>query len=325
VPVLTALPSLLRQGDLEVVSTLHQRMGDDLERAGQQDADHDERGWGRVFGGSIQVHQNGVTAPELDGNLAGFQAGLDLYQAAQANGERQHNAGFYGAFARARTEVEGMTGTTAEPGRVGSLRPEITALGAYWTYRRAPAGFYLDAIAQRSWYGGALDAVTGVASAIGGTGMLGSISFGYGIALSSGWMLEPQLQLIRQGSNIDGLAIPNAEVSFSGGYSTTGRLGLRLVGDYRADDGTRTMPYVRANLWHGFDTEQRTTFRTAAAASPLLTRMGHDTGELGAGFSRGVTERFSVHGEIDYRFDLGSGEGLALRGTSGTLGFRYYW
>jgi outer membrane autotransporter protein len=55
-----------------------------------------------------------------------------------------------------------------------------------------------------------------------------------------------------------------------------------------------------------------------------MTQSGYDTGELGAGFSRGLSNRFSVYGEVDYRFELGGG-GTEVRGTSGSLGFRYWW
>lgn len=323
--MVTALPELLRQGGLDMLGTLHQRMGGDLQRMGLVDEDHDDRAWGRIFGSRIRQQQDNVTAPEAKGNAWGFQGGIDLYQSVEESGEEQHNAGIYGAYLRANADITAMTGATLQPALVGELRPEITALGAYWTYQREPIGFYLDAIVQRSWYDGEAEAVTGVRADIDGTGLLGSIEIGYGFDVSDNWMLEPQAQLIRQSSDIEDMAIPNAVVSYDSASSTVGRLGARLVGDYVDDDGSQFKPYLRANWWHGFDRSQNTVFRSEAAATPIATRIGYDSGEVGLGFSRSLDNQFSVYGELDYMFSLDDENGAEIKGASASLGFRYYW
>jgi outer membrane autotransporter protein len=325
VPWATALPGLLRAGALDIVSNLHKRMGDDLELLDRPDVEHNDRGWGRAFGGNIRQRQDNVTTPYARGEEWGLQGGMDLYTTVEADGTRQHNVGLYGSYLYADVTVRGMTGAQANPAVVGRLTPETLALGAYWTYKQGPAGFYLDAIAQRSWFRGDGEAVTGVRSDIDGTGTLGSLEIGYGFDLSKTWMLEPQAQVIRQGINLDSFNIPHADISYPSSWSTVGRLGVRLRGDYLTADQKEVKPYVRVNLWRGFNDTQRTEFRTLAATTPIVTDIGYTSAELGGGLSMSVSERFSVYAEVDHLFSLDDDDETQEKGTSGSLGFRYYW
>jgi outer membrane autotransporter protein len=317
VPWLTALPGLLRQGNLDLIDNLHRRMGDDL--SGMQ---NDDRLWARVFGGdAIRQRQDNVTSPQGEGSNWGFQAGVDLFQSRDGEGKR-HDVGFYGAHLEARSNITGMTGASEEPTWMGILRPETTAAGAYWTYKAsAGLGFYTDLIAQYNWYSGNGQAVTGAQAKIKGNGVLGSLELGYGTQMSQHWTIQPQAQLVAQKSRIDSIGIANATVKFEDKLSLAGRLGIRMVGDYTTG-GHQWKPYVRTNLWHGFDGKQNTVIQNPAATTPIATQMGYDALEAGAGFTVALNRNVSLYGEADHVFAVGKASSQLSKGVTGSLGIR---
>jgi outer membrane autotransporter protein len=317
VPLVTALAGVVRQGDLDLLDSLNKRVGDELAaRSGG-------RVWARTFGnGSITQRQGNVTSPEVDGSNRGMQVGVDLFRSTQNDGARG-DVGFYVGRVQAKAEVSGMTGATAAPAWVGALRPETSTLGVYWTHHAA-SGVYVDTVAQHSWYSGDLNAVTGVSASIGGTGLLGSLELGYRHPLGPRWTLEPQAQLIGQRASLDDIAIPNASVSFDDQLTTTARLGLRLVGDY-VNAGQQWKPYLRANLWHGFDDTQSTVFRTAAVATSIQTQTGYDSGEAGLGFTLALSDGVILYGELDHVFSIGGDANRFSKGVSGSVGVRINW
>jgi outer membrane autotransporter protein len=316
VPWATALPSVLRQGGLDLLGTAHKRKGDELNGLDSHNSNQN-RAWGRFLASDTRQNLNNVTSPEVNGQSRGLQFGVDLYQ------HQEHELGLYAGWLKANAEVSGKTGATPGTAWVGSLAPEITAVGSYWTYR-APSHLYLDAVVQKSWFGGNGTAATGVQTDIKGGGLLASVEVGYGFDLAKHWLLEPQAQLVQTSTHLDAQAIPNATVDYGSHSSRVGRLGLRLLGDYTLSSDKAIKPYLRANLWQGFGGDQRTSFVNAAAVTPILTQASYRSGELGAGFSMSLGSGVSLYGEIDRMFSIG-GEASATRGTSGSLGLRFAW
>jgi OOP family OmpA-OmpF porin len=305
-------------GDMDMLDTLHRRVGDDL--AGSV---NDSRVWARLFASdSITLAQDNVTSPSADARNWGFQVGADLYQNREPDGSKQNDAGFYVGKVRTDADVSGMTGATRNPAWVGSLNPEASVLAGYWTHKTG-SGFYFDAVAQHSWYGGNGQAVTGTGVDIGGTGKLFSLEVGRGFDLAEKWQIEPQAQLVYHSSDLDDLAIPNATVSFGDNDSAVGRLGLRLVGDYRLSDDRPLKPYLRANWWHAFDSNYQTTFRTAAASTVINTDGSYNSGEIGAGFTLQLAESVIMYGELDHMFQLTGGANKELsKGVAASIGVR---
>jgi outer membrane autotransporter protein len=306
----------LQQSNLDMLDTLHRRVGDDLNVM-----QNDDRLWARMFGSdSIQQRLDNPTLPEAEGSNWGFQIGVDLYQSKEDDGKRT-DAGFYLGRLDAKSDITGMTGASPTPAWMGTLRPQSTLLGLYWTHKTA-SQWYFDLVGQGSWFSGDARAVTGISAPIDGSGLLGSIELGYSHALNEHWTLQPQAQFVAQRNTIDDIAIPNATVSFDSDIAKTGRLGLRLVGDYTSDAGRQWKPYLRANLWHGFDGTQTMLFTNDAASTPIATQLGYDSGELGAGFTLALNDKVNLYGEIDHLFALGGGAGELSKGISGAIGIR---
>ena len=316
VPLLAALPGTLRRGDLAMLGTYHKRMGDENGAVGA-DFTVPGRVWGRVIGDSGRFRQGGDTSPTTDGRLYGFQLGVDLFRFGSASGH--HDVGVYGGYTDARFAVNGFAGGVQNR-YVGRLDPDATYAGLYWTYL-ANSGFYVDTVVQRSWYGGRTNAVNGNRTEIDGTGILASVETGYAIPLSSTWVLEPQAQIIAQGSSIDPVAIPNAIVTQADRGQLTGRLGLRTRARYELGSGT-VQPYFRANLWKAFRSTDRTIFTNGASTTVIRTPNDALWGEAGAGLTWSISPGFALYGEADRRFVIDKQQGATGHSTSASVGLK---
>lgn len=316
VPLLAALPATLRRGDLAMLGTYHKRMGDGSGPV----ADGftvPGRLWGRALADDGRFRQRGDVRPTADGHLYGFQLGVDLFRFGTAGGH--HDLGIYGGYTDGRYTVRGLAGGV-ENSLAGRLDPNTRYAGVYWTYQ-SNAGLYVDTVVQHSWYGGRATAANGVRMPIDGTGILASVETGYAIPLSARWVLEPQAQLIAQGTAIDDVAITNALIQQRDRGQLTGRLGLRTRARYETGMGA-IQPYLRANLWKAFASTDRMLIVTPAATTIVRTPNSALWGEAGAGLTWSLGARLSLYGEADYRKSLDKDRGMVGHSTSGSIGLR---
>ena len=163
--------------------------------------------------------------------------------------------------------------------------------------------------------------MNGNRSDIDGTGILASVESGYAIPLSATWVLEPQGQVIAQGTSLDPVAIPNATVTQANSGQLTGRLGLRTRGRYELGTGS-VQPYFRANLWKTFRSTDRTLFATAAATTVIRTPNAALWGEAGAGLTWALRPNLALYGEADRRFTLDDSQGVTGHSTSASVGLK---
>ena len=112
--------------------------------------------WGRFFGQTVDNHYRAFADPRADGNLGGFQGGIDLLRGSLIAGQYDR-AGLYGAFGDTDVHVDGLVTNPAATayilGRTGSLHLDAWSGGAYWTHI-GPTGWYLDAVLQGTSYSG---------------------------------------------------------------------------------------------------------------------------------------------------------------------------
>ncbi len=155
---------------------------------------------------------------------------------------------------------------------VGRIDAKSSSVGGYATLVGA-AGWYVDAVLMRSWFKGDASASSDLAIDIDGTGWAASLEAGYPIALSTRWTLEPQAQIVWQDISLDDRADMFSAIDFAGGDSFTGRLGLRLQGEY-GSGAARFQPYLHASLWHGLSGHSTTRFGT----DPIRTDLRPDRG-----------------------------------------------
>jgi len=228
-----------------LVGTFHERMGDSAQ--GLAPGGADDRLWGRVFGlaGSVEGQAGGKTTdnPDYDAALIGFEAGGDLYRAANAAGTRQA-AGLSGGFGHMGADVRTQGGVDA-----GDTRMNVFSGGGYWTSLGA-GGWYVDARALASLYDASASSFQNVQFDTLGAGLAGSLEACYPLALMPGLVAEPQLQAVAQGLWLGDGSDGHAGISFDDAASLATRAGLRLAYTQAGDDGLNVTLWARGDLWH---------------------------------------------------------------------------
>lgn len=309
--VYAGLPGLARFIGLEILGTFHERQGEQslLTKNGALSS-----AWGRAFGSKTEVHRGGPLAPEFDGHLYGFQAGMDLGAAEIWAGHRDH-FGLFGGHAEADGDVRGFSIGQRRLAS-GVVPMDATSLGLYWTHV-GPSGWYLDTVLLHSWIDGEPRSNRGVGIDLEGHASTASVEGGYPIWLTDRISLEPQAQIIWQHVAFDTTQDRFSSIAFDADNAWTGRIGARLQGTF-PDDSTIWRPYLKVNLWHNFDATDWTRFGTVA----LPASFGATSLEVGAGVVATLSENVSLFAVADYTTNL---NGPHRDTIEGNLGVRITW
>ncbi|MDH7791322.1 autotransporter outer membrane beta-barrel domain-containing protein [Ochrobactrum sp. AN78] len=311
VPVYSALPPVAHHLALTTLGTFHERRGEqDLLRSGG----YLPATWARLFGQDIDTKWKGTVAPGLDGKLFGIQAGQDLWGRETDSGHSDRFGLFFG-YTRVTGDITGQALGWNDLA-VGDLEMTGTSFGGYWTHI-GPQGWYLDAVLMGTWYGGDASSNAGQSIDIDGHGVTASLEGGYPIALSGSWTLEPQAQLIWQSLSLDDQADRYSSVSFDSDNAWTGRIGMRLQGAEDTSIG-KLRPYLKANLWQNFSSDQTVRFAT----DPIVTDLKGTSLEVGGGLTLDITEKASLYATADYTTNLG---GERNRIWEGNIGLNVKW
>ncbi len=309
VPLFAALPEQLRLGNTLMLGSLHQRIGDGAGSGVERQT------WARLISAERTVAQNGDVSPRSQGRLHGLQAGIDLWA------QPGWRAGLYVGQLNGTMNVRGFASSVADQ-NVGGNRLRSHYLGAYTTYHHTN-GFYVDTVLQGGQHRYGVSPLTAPASHGKGDSLLASVEVGRGYQLPSGWMLEPQLQLIHQRIELDGVVITGADVQQNTHSRWTVRAGLRLKGELSTTAG-KLQPYARLNLYHGSKGRDVTRFTGPAGATDVATGTGGASTELAAGATLALSTSTSLYGEIGTVWAAG-GHARHSGGLNGTLGLRVRW
>lgn len=311
VPTWSALPPAAAQLTMAALGTFHDRQGDQrlLSETGALSA-----GWGRIYGKNFDQTWAGTVTPRLDGTLNGFQVGNDLFGAQTAGGQTWRTGLFVG-HSRLRGDVDGFN-EGFQGKRAGNIDLEGDSYGVYSTLTD-PLGWYVDTVAMGTRLDGDNRSERGVKLDTRGHALTLSVEAGYPFALTGDWIVEPQVQVIRQKVSLDIQDDGISRVSFDSDAAWTGRLGARLKGRY-AVNGQPLEPYLRANLWHTFSGTDTVAF----GADQIDTRQQSSSADLGVGLVLGLAPSVSVYAGVDYSRDIDSN---AMRGMTGNLGMRVSW
>lgn len=308
VPTYAVLPPAVHHLAMSSLGTFHERRG---EQALLNGSGALSNSWGRVFGQNVERKWSGTVEPTFDGRLSGFQLGQDLL----GWNDGADRIGLMGGQARMHGDVRGQALGWNDLA-VGSAEIESDSLGAYWTHV-APKGWYLDAVVMKSWFDGRARSEAAVGVDLDGDGLSASVEGGYPFALTSEWSLEVQGQVVWQDFSFDDQADAYSTVTFDTEEAWTTRLGLRLQGDLNPA-GTPVQPYLKANIWHGLGSEQRTGFDQDWIVSDLEgTSL-----EVGGGFAAFMTSAISLYASADYTTEI---DGPKREIIEGTIGISIRW
>jgi autotransporter-associated beta strand protein len=315
-----ALPSQLRQSDLGMLANLHQRIGDDDVRgsagAASSAASGHRRAWGRLISTDMDIRQGGTVSPHTEGRVTGLQAGTDLLATPD------WRAGIYVGQLEGDTQVRGFaSGLLNTAAGRNDLRSQY--LGLYGTYA-GERGFYADVVLQAGRHRYTVQPLAGAGASGKGNSLLASIEVGKAFALgTSGWSIEPQLQLIHGRQRLDDVSIAGAVVQQDADSGWTGRAGVRVKGSFATGAGT-LQPYGRLNVYRSAKGNDVARFVNTAAITPVGAPIGSTSTELAAGFTLAVSQRTSLYGELGKLWASG---GSARVGSSvnAAAGVRVKW
>ncbi|MDR7223185.1 autotransporter outer membrane beta-barrel domain-containing protein [Aminobacter aminovorans] len=309
--VYSVMPPMARDVALATLGTFHERRGEQGFLAGGDDF---STTWGRVFGSSARQDWAGTVSPSADSTTLGIQAGLDFWRGETQAGAR-NAAGMFLGYASLNADISGAVQGQADLA-AGKLDLDAYSVGGYYTHVGA-GGWYVDAVLMGTWLGGDASSDRAIGIDADGRVVTASLEAGAPIALTEGWMLEPQAQIIWQDVSLDDANDTLSGVRFDEGRGVTGRIGARLQGTFDTASG-QLKPYLKANLWHGFDGEDVTYFDSDA----IRIETGGTRLELGAGISHAFTDKVSAFAVADYTFNLG---GERSRTFEGNIGLQVKW
>ncbi len=323
VPLFAALPEQLRQGNLAMLGSLHQRIGDDdmkTAAAGAQttaapSAIGERRAWGRVLSTGRTIQQGGTVSPHSEGRLTGLQAGTDLWTNAQ------WRTGLYVGQLDGDMQVKGFArGIANLPVGSNDLRSQY--LGGYATYTDT-SGFYVDGVLQAGRHRYEVKPQTSLRTKGKASSLSASLELGQSFALGEGWQIQPQAQLVHQRLDQGDVDIAGARVRQDRDSTWLARVGVRVKGDIATSAG-RLQPYARVNLYRASGGNDVTRFVNPAASTAIASSRGGTSTELAAGFTLGLSESTSLYGEVGKLWALG-GDTRVKSSIDASVGIKVRW
>lgn len=312
VPVYSVVVPAVQLMTLQALGTFHDRQGEQslLTETGPVPA-----GWGRTYGSDVNKSWSGTVSPSFDGNVKGYQVGHDVYASETRGGQTQRFGLFIGQ-SRLRGDVKGFN-MGWQDNRSGRVKLDGDNVGAYWTLAD-PTGWYVDLVAMGTRLDGENTSDRGVKMDTKGHALALSAEVGYPVAVSDNWVVEPQVQVIRQTIDLDDQNDGISKVSFDSQDYWTGRFGARLKGRYRVGN-TPIEPYLRANAWRTFGGSDTVTYDDKDRIKSDHTS---STADVGVGVVVTLSSAVSVYVSADYNTHLDT---HAMEGASGNAGVRMRW
>jgi len=327
----SAVPTAMHYGR-SLLDTLHERVGEQEQLRGRADLDESRRldaMWGRlVYVDGVRDSEHGIygDGPSFDYTLGAVQMGFDLYRRESTDGPRDH-AGIYGAVGYAETAVDHYDRTTA-----GDDHIDAYTLGGYWTRYGArgdsqtPREWYVDTVLQATWFEVKANPDEALPSLeTDGWGLAASVEGGFPFQLGSGWLLEPQGQIIYQSFDFDDASDFAATVRFDDTTSLVGRLSARLSRDWThhadPDRPLRSTGWLRVGVWHEFEGEPSTSFSSDDGDVPFVVDMGGSWWEAEIGATRELSRNVFFYGNVGYS----QGFDDDRREWEGKVGLRANW
>jgi outer membrane autotransporter protein len=281
------------------LSTLRSRMGE--LRYGQSGSG----GWMRAYGNKFNTSAGGGSS--YSQNQQGISFGADGKLPSTSG---QWLLGVLGGYSKSDLDI--ATGTS---GTVHS-----TYIGAYSTWL-SDEGYYIDAIVKANHFKNKSDVRMSDGQKANGNynnnGIGGSIEAGKHIKLADDWFVEPFTQFSALWVDGDSYSLDNGmNASSNKADSFLGKVGTVVGRNFAMEKGGFVQPYVKVALAHEFANNNKvkvndTNFRNDLSGS---------RGEIGAGIAMQVSDKWQVHGDVDYS----NGEHIE-QPWGVNLGLRYNW
>lgn len=315
VSLYAAIPTMALSYDLHLVDNLRERIGREVTPDGGG-------AWTRVIaqrdtrdGGAAGIYGN--KGPDYSDDTHALQAGMDLYR--DGHGGAGDVAGVYIALGQVAGDVRNFDGISA-----GRDRLQNYTLGGYWTHLD-PSGWYADAVVQGSSYKVRASSTRMAPLKTAGRGFAASLESGYRAQLRSGWVFEPQAQLVYRHASFNDAADAASSVYFKDAGTLAGRIGAEVNKGWSiggAPSHPRTLTgWLRADLWREFSGDAQVAFSTPAAPMTFRSDLKRSWVSLCAGLSAQLTRNVFVYASGGRDFGVNDHG----KSYSGKAGLRIDW
>ena len=282
------------------LSTLRTRMGEvrmDQGKAG---------GWIRAYGNKYNVSDSASVAYKQTQQGISFGADAPLPM-----GDGQWLVGVLGGYSQ--SDLDMSRGTSGEV--------DSYYLGAYTTWLDAQSGYYFDGVVKYNRFQNESDVRLSDGKKTKGNydtdGIGASLEFGRNIKLADDYFVEPYAQL-------SGVMIDGADYDLDNGlaakgdrvHSLLGKVGTTVGRNFTWAQGKTVQPYLRAAYVHEFAKNSDVEVND----NRFSTDLSGSRGELGAGVAMAVTDKVSMHLDLDYS----SGDKIE-QSWGANMGARYKW
>jgi outer membrane autotransporter protein len=317
------MPSDMLMAGRLLIGSLRDRTGEQTSGDGGDVSATDPSAWVRVIGQSDEFRGSGLsgTGPRIDQRFIALQAGINLYDQRQQDGQRDIGgvavaAGHLDADVQHNSVLSGWIDA-------GQNRFTTASLGAYGTHYGSN-GWYVDGVLQATWYLSAManpdqrtEGISTQAHGIGGSVEAGGIPWSPTDSLK----LQPLWQLIYQSISIDDAANDFSAVQFGRAQSLASRLGAALSGDWIVGQHGHQHElkwYAELNFWHEFLARSRTSFATSNGPLPFYSDMQGNWGELKFGITAALWSHVNVYVNVNYQNNTDD-ERRSYGGNAGVL------
>ncbi|MBX9800380.1 MAG: autotransporter outer membrane beta-barrel domain-containing protein [Burkholderiaceae bacterium] len=323
VPSYEAYPQILL--GLNGLPTLQQRVGNRFWNDGSSASAKDNgRGvtgaftetngmWVRVEGGHNRMTpKESTSGSDYQYDTYKMQGGIDAMLTENSNGKLVGSALLHYVHGSAKTSWRYGVNNYGS----GNISTNGYGVGGALTWYGAN-GFYVDGMAQLTWYSSNLSAnsIHSLKSGNHAFGQAWSVESGKRVKMNGNWSVTPQAQLTYSKASFNDFTdVFGASVRQGRDDSLQGRLGLSL--DYQEN---RTRLYGIANLYNEFFDGTSVT----VADRNFASRNDRLWAGLGFGGSHNWNnDKYSVYGEVSYNSSLASSDSY---GYGGKIGMRIKW
>jgi outer membrane autotransporter protein len=281
------------------LSTLRSRMGE--LRYGQSAGG----GWMRAYGNKYNTSAGGGS--DYSQNQQGISFGAD---GALPTSDGQWLLGVMAGYSKSDLDIASGTNGTVKS----------SYIGVYSTWLSSE-GYYIDAIIKANHFKNRSDVRMSDGTLSNGdynnNGIGGSIEAGKHIKLADNWFVEPFTQFSALWVDGQNYSLNNGmDASSNKADSFLGKVGTSVGRNFPLEKGGFVQPYMKVALAHEFANNNKVQVNTTT----FRNNLSGSRGEIGAGIAAQLTDKWQVHGDVDYS----NGEHIE-QPWGVNLGLRYSW
>lgn len=311
------------------LAALHERRGENQtlvwDECGTCVKDNKGQSWGRIIGSHLDLE--GKDRFNLNGEQYVMQLGHDFIIHENIDKQSRNHTGAYVSYGRSDMDFEDrhrvINGQVVDNKFTGNGKTDAFSLGLYNTYFDKN-GSYVDLVGQVSHLRNTYNSDGMDEIKQNGFGAVLSAEAGRPYALTqhkeneSGWMIEPQAQLVYQYLGLDSFNDGIREIDQNNQHGLRGRVGVRLAHNSEAKGLRTNTIYFTANVLHDFLKQEKINI----GPDSINEKYNNTWGSVGVGMQLPVSQHGYFYADGRYEHSFTSEKRETYKGT---LGLKFTW